>query len=134
MILPAKTFPSTMRDAVVIGPTFGLAALATMALAIAPRPAVTPAASVAPPEPIAVAEVVSDPACVVSGATADRRRALELACLQYGDSEHHFEVFSTATHGFWRAVFVRRQTGVCGGCGALAVAVIFRGDEIELVD
>lgn len=119
-----------MNDAIAIHTGIVAATAVSVVLAIAPHETVAPA----------VLEVVelSDPprTCSVADVTdPDQRRALELACTQYSDDvpSHRFEVFSTATLGNLRGVFVRRSTGDCGGCGALAVAVLFRGGDVELV-
>jgi hypothetical protein len=113
-----------IKDAIAVPTGIAGAAVVSVALAIAAGDTVTPAPPAVEPAAMTRTEV-SEP---------DEPRAIELATQKYGDSHYRFEVFAIGTHGDRRAVFVRRQTGVCGGCGALTVAVIFRDDRVEIVD
>jgi hypothetical protein len=131
MVRRAPTLQDLMKDAVLASPklvttiaafTTGVTIAASVALAIASHETL-----VCRPTPLPAAPARELP-------PAPEQRALALATAKYGDPGHPFEVFSTLTQGDRRGVFVRRSTGGCGGCGALAVAVIFRGEQVELVD
>jgi hypothetical protein len=120
-----------MQDAVAVPCSLGLAIAATVGLASAPTSVELTERTTSDSRPAPS----TDATCSVTGLIdPDARRALELACLKYGDARYPFQVFSIAELGERRAVFAKRSTGECGGCGALAVAVIFRNGDVEAVE
>lgn len=63
----------------------------------------------------------------------EQRETLELACQTASDEacRYPFEVFSTLEQGDRTAVIVKRSTGDCGGCGALAFAAIYERGVLQ---
>lgn len=63
----------------------------------------------------------------------EQRETLELACQTASDEacRYPFEVFSTLEQGDLTAVIVKRSTGDCGGCGALAFAAIYERGALQ---
>jgi hypothetical protein len=114
-------------------PTF--ACVMPLAVQVEPAP-------VEPPEYETLLGESERPICscapIVDGEfTTEQLRTLELACRLYSDDQcrHSFELFATPKHppGDLTAVIVKRSTGDCGGCGALAVAAVFERGKLEAI-
>ena len=121
-------------------------AISAFALRSQPEPEYVPGCTILPVKPEPALEVLSidpepaHPTCsctpTVNGKlSVEQHRTLELACRLYSDEDcrHEFVLFATPKSGSKTAVIVKRSTGDCGGCGALAVTAVFDHGTLEAI-